>query len=139
MGDNREKKVDDKVRFEKEYRFVLDEILRGSDSDDCVSEDLLSQIKELRQLLQNAAAKGVQHQNSENELYSLNDVVIETKLALRPKPLPIFFDLDTVDAALATEVIHTLSEFYGEPLDIVKTEPLPPGTDTCGSKYRKVG
>ena len=59
--------------------------------------------------------------------------------ATKSASLPIYFDLDTIDASLAVEVIKAFSEMYGEPLEILSTQPMPPGTDLLGARYRKAG
>ncbi len=54
-------------------------------------------------------------------------------------PLSLFFDLDSIDAELAAKTVLLLSELYGESLDIVKFQPLPPGAGIFDFKYRKAG
>jgi hypothetical protein len=84
--------------------------------------------------------------SSLNEFISMfNDMIIDSLEKIRDAyeqehtPLSVYFDLDSVNGRLAAEIISTLSGFYGEPLDIVNSEPLPPGTDLFGSKYKKAG
>lgn len=54
------------------------------------------------------------------------------------KPLSLYFDLETIDAKKAADVINILSELYGEKLCIVSTSTLPPLSGSSSEKQNKV-
>ncbi|MFZ5892283.1 MAG: helix-turn-helix domain-containing protein [Myxococcota bacterium] len=53
------------------------------------------------------------------------------------EPLSLYIDLDTLDTDDIADVIKTLSEFYGERLEVMRTKPLPPGTQLFTKKVRR--